>query len=422
MRRCLLAVLAFLALAFTQAVAQNKSEKPSLDGAKIFIEPMQGDLHPFIAAEIVKKKLPVVIVTERKNAEYILSGSFINGDGKWNRTALGVTDKNQGSVQLIKVTDKTLVWAGEANDRSLFLGGWSRGGQSKVADRVVNKMKNDLFSLQRTDADHIQRNSPPNRGRQAARDGADSAIVAPSIARPPNRGGEAAREGADPAIVDPARVRQKYEEAVQNALGFKQGAYSATEFPGVQGIFINNLTSDDSAAALANIQAGDLLTELNNQQVRNDSELSQVLESLKTGQEVPVKVYRDGAMTSSRIKIADRALPPSQPKTELRDQGFFGILDSFRRPLPGTKKWGVEVKELNINGPAKLSGLRPGDVITEFNGHPVKTPNEFNRHIRAVRPGNKVAVTFYRGVAEQKIEVTMGRRPEEIERTVRRRR
>src|SRR5215475_6361376 len=165
MMRCLTAVLASLALTFTQAVAQNKSEKPSLDGAKIFIEPMQGDLHPFIAAEIVKKKLPVVIVMERKNADYILAGSFIKGDD----------NKNQGNVQLLNVKDKTLVWAGEAGDRSMFLGGWSRGGQSKVADRIINKMKNDLFSFQRTDADHIQRNNPPNRGGQAARDGADSA-------------------------------------------------------------------------------------------------------------------------------------------------------------------------------------------------------------------------------------------------------
>jgi hypothetical protein len=387
MRHYLLAVLALLALVLTQAVAQNKPESPSLAGPTIFIEPMQGDLHPFIAAEIVKKKLPVVIVTERKNADYVLVGSFIKGD-------------DNGSVQLLNVKDKTLVWAGEANDRSMFLG---RGGQSKVADRIINKMKNDLFSLQRTDADHIQRNNWNWR-------------------RPPNQGGQAARDGADLANADPAKVRLKYEEAVQNALGFKQGVYSATEFPGIHGIFIDNLTSDDGPAALANIQAGDLLTELNNQQVRNDSELSQILESLETGQEVPVKVYRDGAMTSSRIKIADRALPPSQSKTELRDQGFLGILDSFRRPLSDTKKWGVEVKELHINGPAKRYGLRPGDVITEFSGHPVKTPNEFNRHIRAVRPGSKVVVAFYRGVTEQKIEVVMGRRSEESGRTMRRRR
>ena len=236
--------------------------------------------------------------------------------------------------------------------------------------------------------------------------------------RPVNMGGQPARparDGADPAPVDPETVRQKYEEAVQNALGFRQGAYSAAEFPGVKGIFINHLMSDDSPAALAKIQAGDLMTELNKQEVRNDNELSQVLDSLKTGDEVPVKVYRDGAIIDLRIKIADRAFPPLQTKTEVDDQGFLGILDSSRRCcIPGTKKWGVEVKDLHLNGPAELFGLRHGDVITEFNGHPVKTPNEFNRHIRATKPGSKIALTLYRGSAEQKIELILGHRWDEL--------
>jgi hypothetical protein len=165
MKNCLLAVLALLALAFTQAVAQNKSGKHSLAGKKIFIAPMKGDLHPFIAAEIVKKKLPLVVVTERKKADYILAGSFIKSDEKWHHTAFGVTDQNQGSVRLIDLKTKTLVWAGGAGDRSLFLGGWSRGGQSKVAGRIVNKMKKDLFSHRRTDADLTRRNNGSAKGK-----------------------------------------------------------------------------------------------------------------------------------------------------------------------------------------------------------------------------------------------------------------
>jgi hypothetical protein len=145
MRHFFLAVLAFLTLAFTQAVAQNKFEKPSLAGTKVFIEPMQGDLHPFIAAEIIKKKLPFVVVTEKEKAEYILAGAYAKGDGNWFDTVFGSKDSNQGGVQLINVKDKTLVWAGGAGDRMLLLGGLSRGGQSKVADRIVNKMKKDLF-------------------------------------------------------------------------------------------------------------------------------------------------------------------------------------------------------------------------------------------------------------------------------------
>jgi hypothetical protein len=157
MRHCLLAVLAILALASTQAVAQTRSGKSHLAGARIFIAPMKGDLHPYIAAEIVEKKLPVVVVTDRNNADYILAGSFRKGDGKWNHTAFGITDSNKGGIQLIRVRDKTVVWAGEAGDRSMFLGGWSRGGQSKVADRVVNKMKKDLFTPRLAKADRKHR-------------------------------------------------------------------------------------------------------------------------------------------------------------------------------------------------------------------------------------------------------------------------
>ena len=210
---------------------------------------------------------------------------------------------------------------------------------------------------------------------------------------------------------DAVTARYKYEEAVQNALGFNQGNFSAAEFPGLQGIFVNHLMRDDSPAALAGIQAGDLLMELNNKQVRNDSELSQVLNELKTGDEVPVMIYRDGAKTSSRIKIADRTFPPLQPKVNPDDQGFLGILNSSRRCcLPGTQRWGVEVTELHVNGPAELFGLRIGDVISDFNGFPVKTPNEFNRRIRAVKPRTKVPLTFYRGNLQQKIEVIIGHR------------
>jgi hypothetical protein len=225
--------------------------------------------------------------------------------------------------------------------------------------------------------------------------------------RSADRGGRAEKRSEEEAAIS----RRYYEEGVQNALGFKQGGYSAGEFPEAQGIFVNSLMSDDSPAALAGIQAGDLLTELNDRHVRNDSELSQVMNALKAGDEVPVKVYRDGATISSRIKIADRSFPPLQPKIDPDDQGFLGVSDSSRRCcIPGTKRWGVEVSELHTNGPAELFGLRPGDVITEFNGFPVKTPGEFNRRIRAVKPRSKVPLTFYRGNSEQRIEVIIGHR------------
>ena len=166
--------------------------------------------------------------------------------------------------------------------------------------------------------------------------------------------------------------------------------------------------------AIANLQAGDVLLELNNQAVRDEHELEQALNALQAGQEILLKFYRDGETVTSKIRIADRNFPPLLPKLEAREQGFLGIKDSSRRCyIPNTKKCGIEVIELYENGPADIFGLKPGDIITEFNGLPTRTSNEFNRRIRAVKPRSKVQLKFYRGNTEQTVEVVLGHRWED---------
>ena len=80
---------------------------------------------------------------DEKSAEYILVGQSLKADDHWFNTVFGGKDKNEGNVRLLSVKDKQMVWAGEAGDRSLFAPGWKRGGQRKVAERIVNRMKSD---------------------------------------------------------------------------------------------------------------------------------------------------------------------------------------------------------------------------------------------------------------------------------------
>jgi hypothetical protein len=115
------------------------------EGSKIYIAPMEGGLDGFIAPEIIKKKIPVVVVTKEEDAQYILSGGSQKADDKWYNTVFGGKDKNEGNVRLLSVKDKTMVWAGEAGDRSLWWGSLKRGGQRKVADRITKQLKKDLF-------------------------------------------------------------------------------------------------------------------------------------------------------------------------------------------------------------------------------------------------------------------------------------
>jgi hypothetical protein len=114
-------------------------------GSKVFISVMEGKLDGFIASEIIKQKLPVTVVTEDKDADFVLAGASIRADDKWYHVVFGGKDKNEGNVRLLDVKTKTMAWAGEAGDRSLWYGGFHRGGERKVAERIVKQMKKDLF-------------------------------------------------------------------------------------------------------------------------------------------------------------------------------------------------------------------------------------------------------------------------------------
>jgi PDZ domain-containing secreted protein len=224
---------------------------------------------------------------------------------------------------------------------------------------------------------------------------------------------ERAREATQAREIRNARqaeiARRSFEQSIQNALGFLPAAVSQAEYPDIQGIFVAGLISDISPAALAHIEAGDVLMEFNGQAVRTITELAQTLEPLKPAAEVAVKLYRDGATVSARMRVADKALPPLQTRTEPRDQGFLGLGNVSRRCcIPDSRKWGLEVRRVIDNSPADLAGLQLGDLIVEFDKQATLTPDEFSRRIHAAKPRTKVKVKFYRGNAEQTVELILG--------------
>ena len=59
-------------------------------------------------------------------------------------------------------------------------------------------------------------------------------------------------------------------------------------------------------------------------------------------------------------------------------------------------------------GPAERAGLRPGDIITTFDGKPVASPTDLLAMIRSRAPGDKVKITYQRGGKESTVEVTLG--------------
>jgi hypothetical protein len=122
----------------------------------IWIAPMEGQLDGFITAELVKQHVPVQVVTERSQAQYAIEGlAILEQDSKvyYHRA----TDLNVGNVRMVDIQRGTVLWAGEAGDRSLSFNlygidvtgsGRRRQGLRKVAERIVERMKAEAFAGQ----------------------------------------------------------------------------------------------------------------------------------------------------------------------------------------------------------------------------------------------------------------------------------
>jgi len=72
---------------------------------------------------------------------------------------------------------------------------------------------------------------------------------------------------------------------------------------------------------------------------------------------------------------------------------------------------GVLISEVTKGSPAEKAGLARGDVIVEFNGHPVEKVGPFRNEVALVPPGTRVNMTAIRHGSRQSVDVKIGKLP-----------
>ena len=69
---------------------------------------------------------------------------------------------------------------------------------------------------------------------------------------------------------------------------------------------------------------------------------------------------------------------------------------------------GALVAEVTAQGPAQVSGIQPGDVITDFAGRPITQMRDLPRIVANTPVGQSVSVTLLRDGSEVTVQVTVG--------------
>lgn len=140
-----------------------------------------------------------------------------------------------------------------------------------------------------------------------------------------------------------------------------------------QGAYVFKVV-DDSAAAEAGIQAGDVIVSIDKADVHSFPELHSKVATLGEGKTVKLGIYRDGKVKSVKVTLRGNTVASAAAdKMHPRLQGAL---------LEATKdNTGIVVKEIQDRSPAARVGLEEGDIIMQVNRKRVTTINELARAI-----------------------------------------
>ena len=158
-----------------------------------------------------------------------------------------------------------------------------------------------------------------------------------------------------------------------------------------QGALVSEVLPD-SPAEKAGLQSGDIILELENIVVDGLGSLRGSVTLMKPGQEVTMKVRRNGENLTLRATISEN------PENDTRGASLEDTYGLMVEPVTPelAKRYGLDTKtglfivQIDSESQAFHSGLRSGHVIIAVNGHLVNTVEEFSRMIKNAEVGSRL--------------------------------
>jgi serine protease Do len=154
----------------------------------------------------------------------------------------------------------------------------------------------------------------------------------------------------------------------------------------------------DSAAAKAGLHRGDLIIAVDGKRVEDANELKTLIGSYPPGKEVSITYERNGAIHTTKVKLAQRPDMSSDGATRILKGLEVKELDERIRKMyniPNTIT-GILVTDVKEGSAAQKAGIRPGDVIVQIDEHEIKTIQDLRQAF--TNPGPKKVFLKRQGI------------------------
>jgi len=169
--------------------------------------------------------------------------------------------------------------------------------------------------------------------------------------------------------------------------------------PNTQGVLVSQV-SEGSAAEKAGIKPGDVITSINGQGIKSNSELRNAIGLSRVGEKLDVALIRDRKPIHVTAVITE--LPATTGSTPGKSGGDNADTAAIHPGLAGAaladapSGTGVTVRSIEPRSAADLARLRAGDRIEGANSRPVATLADLRE---AARRGGTLVLTVRRGNA-----------------------
>jgi membrane-associated protease RseP (regulator of RpoE activity) len=176
-----------------------------------------------------------------------------------------------------------------------------------------------------------------------------------------------------------------------------------------------------SPAAVAGLQADDILVDLGGTVLESPQQLVEHVRELKPGAAVKVVFYRGGKKMEKTVTLASRPgmtmeRRPMPPAPTAASEAYLGVVaapvSKEVADIAGTAH-GALVNALTDESPAAKAGLLPGDVIVSLGDQEVGSPEDLVKAVGLHKAGESVKIGYFRMGKRLSTDARLGARPAE---------
>ena len=192
---------------------------------------------------------------------------------------------------------------------------------------------------------------------------------------------------------------QQLDQSLADSFGMKK--------PG--GALVSGV-ENDSPAARAGIEPGDVIVSVNGKEVKSSNELPPLIANILPGNSAKLQVWRKGSLRDIDVKVGAQKEDKDKVASAEGKEANLGRLGLGVRTLTPEERRQVDGKGgllvESVSGAAARAGIRSGDVVLSVNGEPVSSVEQLRSLV--AKASKRVALLIQRGELKLFVPVELG--------------